>query len=206
LRLQDVPWLQDHRVLDDIVFPAAAYVAMVGEAIRQISGVDDYSLKNLTIKTGLVLEDSRDTELMTTLKPVRLTTTLDSTWYEFSIASYNGSIWTKHCTGQGRAGQNIQHNSIYQNYQSELLPRKMKSPYSSMRKVGLNYGEAFQGLNDISAMPGEATAVATLNAPLESESVYQLHPTTIDYCEHHRGVFLEFLNFLNLIRYGTDFL
>jgi len=37
LKLVDVPWLSDHCVGNDIVFPGAGYVAMAGEAIFQIT-------------------------------------------------------------------------------------------------------------------------------------------------------------------------
>ena len=191
-------------MLDDIVFPCAGYIAMVGEAVRQISGVDDYSLRNMVIKTGLVLQDSHDAEIITSLRPVRLTATLDSTWYEFSISSYNGSIWTKHCTGQARPGKDDQQHSLKQSYEIKTLLRKVASPYSAMRKVGLNYGNTFQGLNDISAMPGESTAVATLALHLKSESNYQLHPTTIDHCKNHT-IRVRFHGAFDFIKLSTDF-
>jgi hypothetical protein len=174
-------------VLDDIVFPCASYIAMIGEAVRQISGVGDYSIRNMVIKTGLVLQDSHDAEIMTSLRPVRMTTTLDSAWYEFSISSYNGNVWMKHCTGQARPGQDDQRQSLNQGCEITALPRKVTSPYSAMKKVGLNYGDTFQGLGDISTMPGKTTAVATLAGSLKSESFYQLHPTTIDLCKNSYG-------------------
>lgn len=188
LRLINVPWIQDHKVLEDVVFPAAGYIAMAGEAIRQITSIDDYSLRNLVIKTGLVLQDSHDAEIITTLRPVRLTSSLDSSWYEFSISSHNGSVWTKHCTGQVRSGKDIQYQAFVQGKEIQELPRKVASPYSAMKKVGLNYGETFQGLSEISAMPGAKTAAATLATPPSSEHVYQLHPTTIDHCKWFNSV------------------
>ncbi|KAL3417435.1 polyketide synthase [Phlyctema vagabunda] len=182
LNLLNVPWIQDHKVLDDIVFPCAGYIAMAGEAIRQLSSSNDYSLRNLVIKTGLVLQDTHPTEIITTLRPARLTTTLDSSWYEFSISSHNGIAWTRHCTGQVKAGKDIQYQVHKNDRPIAALPRTVASPYSAMKKVGLNYGQTFQGLRDISATPGKNTAVATLSPCLESETFYQLHPTTIDHC------------------------
>ena len=37
LRLEEVPWICDHVVQGQIVFPAAGYVAMAGEAVQQLS-------------------------------------------------------------------------------------------------------------------------------------------------------------------------
>ncbi len=41
LHLDGAGWLRDHRVIDDVVFPFAGYAAMVGEAVRQISGIQE---------------------------------------------------------------------------------------------------------------------------------------------------------------------
>ncbi len=47
LRLEDAPWIQDHKIIDDIVFPAAGFIAMAGEAIRQITATDDFTLRHV---------------------------------------------------------------------------------------------------------------------------------------------------------------
>ena len=67
LRLKDSLWLQDHKVLGDVVFPCAGYIAIAGEAIRQLTGTNDFSLRRLGIKTALVLQD-KAVELMTSLR------------------------------------------------------------------------------------------------------------------------------------------
>jgi acyl transferase domain-containing protein len=89
LRLDDVPWIRDHDISHDVVFPGAEYVAMAGEAIRQLTGEVDFTVREVTISNALVLLEGVTTEIITHLKPLRLTTTLDSTWYDFDIASYD---------------------------------------------------------------------------------------------------------------------
>ena len=50
-----------------------------------------------------------------------------------------------------------------------------------MRKVGLNYGPAFQGLSEISADPGRNSAAATIaNQDGAAGPYYPLHPRVID--------------------------
>jgi acyl transferase domain-containing protein len=151
LRLEDVPWMQDHKVIDDIVFPAAGYITMTGEAVRQLAKTDDFTLRHVLIKTALVLQDLKTTELMTSLRRVRFTAALDSDWYEVVISSYNGTSWIKHCIGQVRAWreQSIQAKNI------GTLSRKVPAStwYSALKRLGLNYGPSFQGLADISAGP-----------------------------------------------------
>lgn len=181
LDVDGLPWLQHHKVFDDVVFPAAGYITMVGEAIRQLSGSDAFSLHHSLIKTALVLQDSSITEIMTCLRQVRLTTALHSEWYEFTISTFNGTAWVEHCIGQVGAGRVLSAEP----QRIDALPRKVptSSWYSTMRKIGLNYGEAFQALTDISAEPNCATAAGSFTDGHRSSSTsYQLHPTSIDSC------------------------
>ena len=179
IRLMDIPWLRDHSVGADVVYPAAGYVVMAGEAIRQLSGDQDYSLKDVTFSTALVLQNSKSTEIITSLRPSRLTTTLNSIWYEFSIASYSGSVWIRHCSGLVRGGSTSNHSIL----PIKHYPRKVQSNrwYEAMKRVGLNYGPTFIGLTDISAGVTDTSAAAIiLDQPESHESPYRLHPTTLD--------------------------
>ena len=181
LRLEDVPWIEDHRILDDIVFPAAGFITMAGEAIRQISDIDDFTLQHVVINTALMLQNQKGSEVMTSLRPVRLTTALDSIWHDFSISSFNGTIWTKHCMGQVRPGS----ESTFQPRVVGKFAREVPAStwYSAMKKVGLNYGPSFQGLTEMTASPNHGTASASLfDRYRPSETSYQLHPTVIDLC------------------------
>ena len=185
LRLDDVPWCRDHVIAGDIVFPGAGYIAMAGEAIRQLSGLEaqDYTLRDLALRAAMTLHESAAIETIFTMRPFHLTTSLDSAWYEFSVMSYNeaAGTWTKHCAGQVRAGSEFpaEPRSVVD------LPRKVQPApwYRLMRNFGMSYGARFQGLEDISAHPIYYSAVAHVsNTISEADSVYQLHPTTIDLC------------------------
>ncbi|KAK0732344.1 hypothetical protein B0T21DRAFT_412523 [Apiosordaria backusii] len=182
LRLADVPWIRDHMVGPDIVFPAAGYIAMAGEAVRQVTGCTDYTLREISIGHAMICRDSTHNETVLTLRPHRLTTRLNSEWYEFTVSSCNGGAWTKHCSGQVRGGRHIDNVEVPT---INDLPRKIASGpwYQTWRNVGLNYGPRFQGIERLSADPAENKAVAhIINRIDEKDSVYQLHPTTIDCC------------------------
>ncbi|PKX91350.1 type I polyketide synthase [Aspergillus novofumigatus IBT 16806] len=187
LRLSNVPWLRDHKVHEDIVFPAAGYIAMAGEAVRQVTrGAVEcarYSLRRLNITSAMILQDTQKTEVMTSLRSAALTTSLDSEWYDFSVVSFNGSSWTKHCFGQVRADWEGERKQAIPQDQWRL-PRAVPSPlwYQTLRDVGYNYGPEFQGLQDIAADTLKQMASATVLDADHRETSYQLHPTTIDFC------------------------
>jgi hypothetical protein len=150
---------------------------MAGEAIRQLSGINDFTMQRVEIKRALILQDSENIEMMTTFRPVRLTDTLDSDWYTFTISSYRGGNWEKHCVGKVKAGKDMSFAAP----DTTALPRMVQSPYAAMKKVGLNYGPNFQALAELTTLPGQNLAVATVLPPIMTDS-YAVHPTTMDQC------------------------
>lgn len=182
LKLDNVPWISDHKISTDIVFPAAGYIAMVGEAIRQLKGSEDYTVRNVTLTSALVLGISKDTELMTNLCPNRITVSLQSEWHDFTVNSYSAGAWTKHCVGQVRSG--FETDKV-DDPKVNTLPREVLAHhwYEAMLKVGLKYGPAFSGLSKISTGVNEHTAVAdVVYSQGQDESPYSIHPAMLDPC------------------------
>ena len=179
LRTANVPWLNDHCVGDDTVFPAAGYVAVAGEAMFQISGVREYTLRHVEISKALVLYSDKSVEIVTNLQPHRLTSTLDSDWYTFQVVSHDGTTWNKHCSGFVRSGRASPHPSK----RNQSLDRKVSSSrwYTTMARVGLNYAGKFARLENIAASVMEPIASADVVDELEvNESSYMMHPSTLD--------------------------
>ncbi|KAJ4207018.1 hypothetical protein NW759_014016 [Fusarium solani] len=182
LHLDNVPWVRDHIIGENAVFPFAGYVAMVGEAIRQTTGVQEaYALRHVLVNSALLLTEGHPVEVMTTFRPYRLTDSLDSSWWEFTVASHNGHSWTKHCTGQVKAVSESPDESQAQ----APLPRRLGSRkcYETMHKAGLCYGRQFQRLEDISSGTLQQVAAAkVLNNKVGDEANYHLHPVIVDAC------------------------
>ncbi len=178
LRQDSVPWIRDYVIRAEVVLPVAAYVAMAGVAIGQLSGSSDYTVRNMTIigNNALAIRPTGPTELITSLRPAQLTVTVDSEWYDFSIVSNSAAGWAKHCYGQVRSGR----ASRYAAGVAPLVPRDVPATkwYQTMRRLGLEYGPTFRGLHDIAV--GEKVASATvLDVSADSESEYQLHPAAM---------------------------
>lgn len=182
LHLEDVPWLWDHVLQGNVVFPAAGYVTMAGEAILQLHpGVEDYSIKDLVLKSPLLLKDEQITEIITTLRPVKINDLVDSEWFVFTITACDGADWTKHCQGQVRP--NFDFLPTAQKVKRRVRPVNSDQWYRALDKNGLSYGRTFQGLADIAADPIKFEADATVKNQVESSpSRYTLHPTVIDQC------------------------
>jgi hypothetical protein len=88
LSLDDESWLGDRRVQQEFIFPLAGYVAMAGEAIRQIAGIEaGYSMRHVIAHTAIVLGDSKPVKIVTKLRRHKLTELIDSDFHEFFISS-----------------------------------------------------------------------------------------------------------------------
>lgn len=183
------------------MLPATAYLVMICEAVRQLTGSEEYSLRQVNIIAACILHESQPTELVLAMKPVRVTNSLtSSSWYEFTISSSSSSpsshtgsnklVWTKHCAGQIRAGAD---NGMRPEEHREIvdLPRKvnMASSYQAVRETGLKYGPMFQRLGGVSALPGSGrivrrltNEVAGVTQPGDEQRPWHYHPITLDFC------------------------
>ena len=178
LKLSDAPWLADHCVEKDIVFPAAGYVAIAGAAIGQLTSSTAYTVQEVNIATAMLITERGTREIITSLRRRDWTTTNVSRWGEFTIASENNGIWTKHCWGLVTDGCGLAEPS----YEVKPYTRKVDSKrwYDTMAQVGLNYGPAFRGLYEITASPVDQAANAKVMDQSADPTAYALHPSTMD--------------------------
>ncbi|KAL3251548.1 hypothetical protein ABHI18_010586, partial [Aspergillus niger] len=181
LRLNDVPWIGDHILQGNIVFPAAGYIAMTGEAVSQLDASQEgYSIRGLILKTPLLLRDSDEVEMLTTLKQVRISDMADSEWYTFSIMSHDSrdDSWIKHCHGMVRAG--VEHAPKFREIKPYARSVDVDRCYRTFERFGFAYGSIFRGLRSVSIHPTEPRASGTVADMGDKLSKYALHPATMD--------------------------
>ncbi|RYO89871.1 hypothetical protein DL766_010402 [Monosporascus sp. MC13-8B] len=200
LRLDSIGWCRDHKIGNDVVFPGTGYLAMASEAMRQLTNTQDVAFRQVVIAAALILSETDATETILSMRPRKLTNTLNSAWYEFSISSYDktSQLWTRHCFGLVRAGtgKSKDDESLGGTEPGETsmvrvahLPREISPAYwyKAMRSVGQTYGPQFQRLSRISTHLMESTAVADLQTEDDeggrNEAGYRdFHPATSDAC------------------------
>lgn len=189
LRLDDVPWLSDHVLHGEVVFPAAGYITMAGEAIRQLnvlnnqseSSLERYTIQNIRFESPLMLTIDAAVEVISSLKPIELADGVLSGWYNFSVCAFDGAKWTVHCKGCVRAGSD--YSISVERKEVSPLPRGVEPLrwYRTVQRCGLQYGPQFQRLQDITADPIDNAAAATVHQPdMQKGTHYALHPAVID--------------------------
>ena len=177
--LDNAPWIRDHKVGNDIVFPFAGYIAMAGEAVRQIHGVDDgFRLRHVIVNTALIVSDEKSTEIITTFHRDRLTDTLDSQWWKFNITSHSGRAWIRHCTGEVAIQSDFSSSpKVAPSYARKVLVRTW---FDALQRNGLDLGPAFQRLENVTANTTKQQAMGTVRNGSIETSKYHLHPTALD--------------------------
>lgn len=181
--LGNAPWVCDHKVNGTIVFPFAGYVDMAAEAISQVTGLHEgVSLRQVSVNAALLVPEGSPLELVTALRPHRLTESTDSQWWEFTISSHNGHTWTKHCTGQCASADDsfhVRHQDL-----SFDLPRRVdaKKTYEASRRGGLDYGPNFRVFEQAmtsTTSPHRGSALVQ-NRWRNEDAGYRPHPIVLD--------------------------
>lgn len=132
------------------------------------------------VNMALVLTEGKPTEMMTSFRPHRLMNSLNSSWWEFTVASYNGHVWTKRCTGEVSALS----SNLGPGQDPDALPRKINATkwYENMCKGGLDLGPCFQTLDTIeTSTNSDNWAIGkVINGRQGDEANYHIHPTVLD--------------------------
>ncbi|KAG9671303.1 ketoacyl-synt-domain-containing protein, partial [Aureobasidium melanogenum] len=200
LSIKDVPWLSDHRVGTDVLFPAAGYCAMAIEAVTQFGKssktlVEGITIQHLNIKAPLVLPPDGEAETLFDLHTIHGSTSqVDRKVLEFSLSSVSADDrWIEHAFGKivlhpSNEVPSIRNGNVKNISCAEDIGRSDDKWYTALSGIGLHYGPAFRPLKNIqpSASPKEA-ATAQINLQpsqgvMIDESRYEIHPATLDGC------------------------
>ena len=107
VRPSEVPWVNDHVLQSNILYPAAGFLAMAVEAghqcrITKNDNVRGYSLREITIGHALIIaQNANKVEIMIRLRPYNESLrVLSDIWDELCVSSsVDGSPWTENCHG-----------------------------------------------------------------------------------------------------------
>ncbi|KAL9123055.1 MAG: hypothetical protein Q9187_000382 [Circinaria calcarea] len=198
IRPSEIPWVRDHLVQSDMVYPGAGCICMAIEAARQISEstaevVSGYNLREIEIMKALVIPDTQDgIEVQITLRDCS-NKTLDQNWKEFHVYSADkDGNWNEHCKGlisvkykspfDGTPGQKLNCTIESGAYMSRIDPRDF---FERLQAVGINHGSSFRNL--ISIRCGQHQSVASFSIadtaslmPYKYQHDHVLHPITLD--------------------------
>ncbi|KID86000.1 Beta-ketoacyl synthase [Metarhizium guizhouense ARSEF 977] len=104
LTLDQAPWVRDHNVGGQVIFPMTGFLSMAIEAARRVSPAMPSSIlvREFHIKHSLEIREEERVDISTKLRPAMTgSDSFSSTAWEFEIASWTEQHgWTAHCHGQ----------------------------------------------------------------------------------------------------------
>lgn len=207
LRVDTMPWLQDHVVDGVKLFPAAGFLCMAIEAMRQLkddwhvpSSIEKIQFSNVSFTKAVIIPEMPSSiELQICVRSTRMSVPQDiSSQHHFAFWSYSDESWTNNCSGmidvvlkgpsdsqwssrQTESTQTLLNEHIQRVKEacSEAVDRS--AFYDQLREHGNSYSHDFALLDDIRL--GNITAHAMLSMPQVVSgllSSHLIHPTTLD--------------------------
>lgn len=210
LRLSEIPWLADHKVQRNIVYPAGGFVAMAIEAatqhaVRRGVQVESYRLRDIAISQALVIpEEKGEAETILTLQPYHDSTqAVSDVWDAFCIYSVSSdNKWTRHCRGlisvKAHAATNDVTGDALRNAHIQSCLQKISNMtdsctkqinaqqfYKTLQALGLDYGPQFANLTDSRATQDACVAQLAIPdtasvMPQGFQHLFTVHPSTVD--------------------------
>ncbi|KAL2833622.1 polyketide synthase [Aspergillus pseudoustus] len=201
------PWIREHRIQSDIVYPAAGSIVMAVEAIRQVASetgtvIDGYLLEEVEIMRPLLIPETDDSEgvevQLVLLPPDESNLVPDRRAWHIYYSSSHGGDWTEICRGLVTIKSGSQARSqLSSTSRMQLSPSVNSSPhhhhryvqpselFAKLRGIGVHHGPLFQNMRSIRS--GEGNAIATFEVsdtasvmPARHQEPHVIHPITLD--------------------------
>lgn len=192
--LDDLPWIRDHVVAGDILFPFTGFVSLAVEGFRSLSSTlsEGVVIREFHVTTSLKIEADQRVDVTTKFRPAATgTETASSTAWTFEILSWSDSHgWTRHSYGIVEADHSPESFSRSPHVQSATGTLSNKSlqkcdaqeEYNLLQaNSGLAYGPTFRNMVDLWRAP--ETAVQTIGLrQLEQDPnmLSKASPVTVD--------------------------
>ncbi|WP_320782594.1 non-ribosomal peptide synthetase, partial [Streptomyces sp. CRN 30] len=173
------PYLDDHRIQGEPVFPAAGYVEMALQAVRAMTGGSGAALADIRFRKALFLAGDRATT-------VQLSVSAEDAAFTVASLPGDGRDPSLHASGVLRAGQRRRTDgALDADAIRARSTRRLDGPacYTALAALGYHYGPAFQGVEEVWTGPAEALARVRPTGPIGDDAArHHIHPALLDAC------------------------
>ncbi|GKT43550.1 highly reducing polyketide synthase azaB [Colletotrichum spaethianum] len=206
IRLTESPWIEDHKVSGDVLYPAAGMLVMAIEASRQVAEktkvLKGFRFRDVSFKLALrVPDDANGVESQFYLRQHRESSvSAASAWKEFQLWTLQNSEWREHCHGFVKAEYELEDFTAFSGPGGDLTSDNLGCTteasvdklYRSLSKSGLEFGPTFQTLSNV-RLGQNLNMVATVDSPGERIKMvmphhyvqpHLVHPATLDAIVH----------------------
>ncbi|KAM0311274.1 hypothetical protein ACHAPQ_012408, partial [Fusarium lateritium] len=207
LRLSESPWLRDHVVQSNVLYPGAGFVCLALAAAAQMVSFEaikptdssqrlsGYRLRDIEILRALLIQDNDAVEVQTRLRPADSKEIGLKGWFHFEILSVTGdNRWALHANGSikvdyasGSTPEWTRLDGLTPTISASARRIAPDDLFDSFRSVGIEHGPVFQNLETIAQSRTETQSKTTLVIADIPETISNnilrngmMHPTTLD--------------------------
>ncbi len=171
-----LPYLQDHKIFHNIIFPGAGFAELLMRAGRHLFPNQSFTIKNLSFEQPLMFDLSKTTTIELYAKP-------KDDGYAVSIYSIANQNWILHSKGELLSSMssppaNMDWKTLRSIYSESV---DINSYYKQMDSIGANLGKKFQTIkkvwindNDFIAEIEGEEAIISLDGSIQSLTLFSL--------------------------------
>ncbi|KAK8137622.1 Compactin diketide synthase [Apiospora sp. TS-2023a] len=205
--LDDIPWIRDHNIAGEVLFPFTAFFSLAVGAFRELhqtAPVPNVLVKEFHVMRSLNIKEDEQVDITTKLRPADMGTDLTSTSvWSFEILSWSSSHgWIVHCRGsvEKDLGETFEESPtvrasrvILEETGSRMLDHQKE--YTFLAQNGVLYGPSFRVAVEMRQLPGAIIHKIKLRdigaSGLEGTSPVTVDPPTLDSFYHAIGIIQE---------------
>ncbi|NEQ06321.1 MAG: SDR family NAD(P)-dependent oxidoreductase, partial [Moorea sp. SIO4E2] len=185
LLAEDEPaYLKHHRVFGQALFPTTAYLEIALAAGVNRFKTDNLVVEDLVIPTGLILPEGEIKTVQTILTPSENQTYQWQVFTQQQQPNQEEPQWILHANGKIRAAEMDNGVATFdlEKYLTECSqPIEIPDHYQHYRQRGIEYGNSFQGIQQLWKGSNQALGKIELSPDLLPEVTdYQFHPALLD--------------------------
>ena len=179
---QRLPWLRDHRVRGNMVFPGTGYLEMALAAGIAALGGGPVAVERVELVEALIIPEDAVVEVQV------VTTGGAAGPLSFQVASRAPgaaeTAWTVHARGSLRRAEPSPSapRDTHEVRGTRGEPSPTSALYAAMEGMGLTYGPAFRGIRELWRSEGAALSQVQLPEAAGAAADYQIHPALLDAC------------------------
>lgn len=185
INYQMLRFLEDHRIEEEIVLPAAAYMEMAMNAAKETGISGSHEMSDFIFLKKMMLKEGKSNSIQALFAPDK-----DGS-FSFRIFSRTdpGDDWIQHAsvtfipiqTSEDHTASAAMIRDLFR--QEETFELSAGEFYDSLQVRGLQYGPAFRGVEYIWSKENSALGQISLPESMQSETDdYQIHPALLDAC------------------------
>ncbi|MDO6423884.1 hybrid non-ribosomal peptide synthetase/type I polyketide synthase [Saccharophagus degradans] len=179
LDIEQQPYLSDHRIQGNVLFPAAGYVEMAAQAMKDLTGDTAAVIADINLLKALYLPeaDTKAVQFNFDADSARFTVTTMPNGEQDPVIHASGCLRTSQTQ---RTLNTLDLKAIQARSSSALNTEKC---YASLTSMGYHYGPAFQPIENVWIGKNEALARIVPSELLgENANNHHFHPALMDAC------------------------